>query len=416
MTTFILATAGYDAVIRLFNAVDDTLVHNIMFSDPHVLRLAFSAPLPALKDPPLFLVAGGSPSVAVYDVSSPHVSPTLFHVYQGHSEAITAVGFEPLNTAFVFSASEDGTLQTWIPTLTPSPHPSAGAHRPVYYHRSAANPLAPNAPRFSGVPATLLNYKPDRDSPVAIHDAVYYPPSDLFFTADALGRLRVWRHRSCENDPMATVIPHRSRRNLQCLDISASYDVLVTANFDGVVFVFRVQQLLTPQAAAQAVPHMFSAHSGYVPRVKMSASASILACTTCAGITRVFRMQDILAAERDVLDGSPGSQLTQRRGDGREASPVTTLAQVSRGKRKDGFPTLQPLHELCGRRKWVWDASFVENRDDFLFTCSSISHTLWSLDDVRNSTEYAGHERDVLTLAVCQYMGSGYAVKTHLPS
>lgn len=387
MCSFTLATGGYDNSIRFFDATNQTMIRTIQFCDQQVLRLAFSGDRPVSSDAPLYLIAGGSPSVAVYDVSSQHTSPTLFQVYQGHSEAITAVGFEPRHTAFVYSASEDGTLQTWLPQLAPMNVQQQHHYQHLSSPHAALHPLAAGAtledgrPRFPSVPARMRN--DGRNGPVPIHDAVYYPPTDLFFTADHAGRLGIWRHATALRT--ATLIPHPSKRNLQCLDLSSDYRLLVVANFDGLVFLYHVDNMLADPSSAVPVSS-FRANSTYIPRVRLSVTISLLVCTTSSGVIKVFRLADVMG----------------------RGAPLRLPSHASSDEQSEESVT--PIREFTGHPGWVWDAAFVEDRDDYLFTCSSnMQVMLWALNDIQSSIEYAGHEKGVVCLAVRERMSAGVA-------
>lgn len=395
MSTFILATGGYDTAVRFLDASNQAIIRTLRFSDQHVIRLAFSGEGPVAADDPLYIAVAGSPTICVYDVSTDDPSPTRaspFAPYTGHSEAVTAVGFEPKHNAFVYSASEDGTLQTWLPELAPAQAPQQqqgqqqqgqqqqGQQQPggappyqvhgheSHYPSSTANgtigEYQPSAAPFT--PAKFLNDGPN--GLVAIHDATYYPPLELFFTADALGRLRVWDHRV--GSLRLELIPHRKRRNLQCLELSSDYKTLVVANFDGYVFVYDTERLLQDHATYR--PASFRAHNTYITRLRLSVSGNILVCTTRSSLTKVFRMADII-----------GSNSTS------STDPSSTDVNVT--------PTL----EFPGEPGWVWDAAFVGDGDEYLFTCSSNTHVmLWALNDMRRSTRYSGHNKAVVCLAV----------------
>lgn len=376
------------------------MIRTLQFVEQQVLRLAFSSDKPIPHDAPLFLIAGGSPNVAVYDVSNPRTPPNTFQVYQGHSEAITAVGFEPKHTAFAFSASEDGTLQTWLPQLAAhqmpqNPHqdPNLPPHYvvPTLVHPMAAGAYRSNgAMRFNSVPATMDNTGPHGLAP--IHDAVYFPPADLFFTADFYGRLRIWDHKT--SSLLSTILPHPSKRNLQCLELSADHTILAMANFDGRVFIYNIHQLLTD--SSKAVPVTFRANDGYIPRIRLSFNISLLVCTTCSGAIKVFRMPDIL--------NHCNSDVNEADDQGRRELP------------QDDANAITPVREFIGHLGSIWDAAFVEDRDDYLFTCSSNSRQcinnnrqvmLWALDDIDNSTQYTGHQKGVVCMAVREKMSPG---------
>lgn len=373
---FILATGGYDTYVRIFNAQNQSLVRTVQFCDQHVIRVAFSGKGKVAVNQPLYLVVGGSLLVCVYDVSTNDTPPNIFAPFKGHTEPVTAVGFEPINSSFVYSASEDGTLQTWLPESAHSPHMYAGMNAP-YGTQGAANGLYARAPINRGLgvyplpsgrtfcPTKFENR--DASGIVPIHDAIYFPPDDLFFTADAKGRLRIWDHAS--QRLRREIIPHPSARNLQCLELASDYRILVLANFDGMVFVYDVKKML---ADADVVPISFRANSSYITRVRLSPQSNLLVCTTKQGAVKVFRMQDIKASRALPIEGV----------DMHEES-------------------VTPVWDFGSHPGWVWDAAFVGESEDFIFTCSSNRQVmLWTLENLEHSLEYKGHEKPVVCLAV----------------
>lgn len=378
-STFILATGGYDTSVRFFDATNQNLVRTLQFCDQHVIRIAFSGSGPVPVNQPLYIVVGGSPTVCVYDISTSDTPPNVFAPFKGHAEAITAVGFEPKHTSFVYSASEDGTLQTWLPepALAPSPHmhgampppyPNPGLANGIYSHAAALNRGLGRYPPPTGrrfTPTKFENYGPDGLIP--IHDATYYPPDDLFFTVDAKGNLRVWDHET--GRLRRELVPDRSRRNMQCLELSSDYRILVMANFDGVVFVYDVRKLLD---SGRVIPVSFKANRGYITRVRLSASSNLLVCTTKQGAIKVFRMTDVMASSNRQVAGE--------------------LSQDE---------TVSPVWDFSSHPGWVWDAAFVGDSEEFLFTCSSnMQVMLWTLNNIGRSLEYKGHQKSVVCLAV----------------
>ena len=307
----------------------------------------------------------------MYDVSSNDTSPNLFAAYLEHIEPVTAVGFEPHYTAFVYSASEDGTLRTWVPELAgpaqQQQQQQQQAYGAAFQHAQPQHPMVRgNGNRFPAVPAKIVNDGPN--GVVPIHDAIYYHPLDLFFTVDYNGRLRTWEHAT--QKMRSQVIPHPSRRNLQCVELSADCHTLVTANFDGLVFVYDVDKLL--KHPDQVKPHVFRTHTSYVPRVRLSVSGSLLVCTTCSGNVRLYRMADVMASHNSIESIRDGAE--------------TTVSAV---------------REFVNHPGSTWDAVFVDDREDYLFTCSSNTKVmLWNLSSIQQSIECSGHEKAVVCLAV----------------
>lgn len=383
MSTFILVTGGYDTTIRFFDATTQTIIRSLQFHDQQVLRLSFSGNGPVAADEPLFLAVAGATRIAIFDVTTDDSSPNAFAVYDRHTQPVTAVGFEPIHTAFVYSASEDGTLQTW------TPEPTAIPGQPPVPHHFHPPPIQSHF----ATPAKIVNTGPA--GVVPIHDAIYYPPDDLFFTVDYIGRLRVWEHATAAL--RSELIPHSSRRNLQCLELSSDYTILVIANFDGFVFIYKVPEIIQPNLPHKQAelanssantsnpmprPICFNVHHSYIPRVRLSVPMNRLVCTLNDGSTKVFRMGDILA-------GNIAQQVTQ-------TDAVDGCAY-----------NITPIREFAGHPGWVWDAAFVGDGEDYLFTCSSNTQVmLWNLNQLQHSTEYTGHQKAVVCLAVKERMSS----------
>lgn len=397
-----VATGGYDTKVRLYDAAQRTLVRTVQFFDQQVVRLAFSGSGAVSSQSPLLLIVAGSTSVAVYDVSARQVTPKVLSVYHGHLDTVTAVGFEPKHSAFVFSASEDGTLHTWLPEMPPE----ARSPYPNLHRRQFVQPPFPAISRNFSVPTKFINCKPD-GTMVAIHDAVYYPPLDLFFTADYLGRMRIWDHRT--RSLKSEHIPHPSKRNLQCIDLSADFSKIALANFDGILFIYNAHQLVHQNPNTHIKPLTIRANNAYIPRVKFNRAASLLVCTTKCGAIKVFRMADILSQTTANPDSSPQSptnpDFSPREPSSPDFSPKA-FANLDLSSRtpdaihRKGKERMLPFRDFTGRSGWIWDATFIEDHEQFLITCSSTTQLMfWDLFNMQFSNEFTSITKVVTCLA-----------------
>lgn len=202
---------------------------------------------------------------------------------------------------------------------------------------------------------------------VAIHDATNYPPKDLFFTVDTLGRLRIWDHGL--KKLRAEVIPHRSRRSINCLELSSDHGWLVMANFDGLLFVYDVKKILSDPITVK--PLSFRASSSYITRVRLSVSMTLLVCSTKQDGVKVYRMTDVMTY----------------------SVPQTSIRHLL-------DEAVTPRREYT-RSGWVSDVAFVANSDKYLFTSSSNKEViLWNLDDPKFTSTYRDLEWAAVTLAV----------------
>lgn len=230
MSYFLLATAGYEPSVRLFDAQNAKLQRTVQFQDSTVSALAFSngAQPVHIDADPLYLAVAGSPRVAVYDATAPPPPPGLLphaeappptvaaplFVFEGHSAPVTTVGFDARSPRprFGYSASEDGWLKVWDPKL-----PARRGDPP------AAMPAVPTA-------ETLAEFRRPEDKPKLNAAVLYNGPGadrhgerdhgeggetgsdggggdvDVFITADAKGRLSMWDYNA--RCLVATVRPH----------------------------------------------------------------------------------------------------------------------------------------------------------------------------------------------------------------
>lgn len=364
---FYVASGGYETQIRIHNQ-DAQLVHTLQFPDVQVLHIAFSGQQSARANERLLLAVGGSPKIGVYDISPDMMSPAPFYLYDMHQAAITAVGFEPNASEFLYSSSEDGTLQVWVPVTQQHPVDLAQQHQ-------GARPRPPR-----NTLRTFYN-RGSSTNLVAINDVVFHHRQMLYFAVDAVGRLRVWNHNQSSNEGlMCEHIPHKSRRHLQCIDMSADLNMVVMANLDGLVFIYNVDDLFLDDA--KAVPAIIQPSGSYVTRVRLSYSTNLLACPLTSGI-KVFRMRDIAL---------------------KEATPITDDMDVEEAPNSE-VQKVAPVQLFGDRPGWIWDASFVGDSEDYLVACSSNTTVrLWDLKNFSNSREFPPSKKAVVCLAVKEFL------------
>jgi len=103
MPSVLLATAGYDHKVRLWEASTGNCNSQLAFADSQVNCLDIS---PNKQ----YIAAGGNPHTRVYDVNSSSLEP--LKSLDGHTHNVTAVGFQK-DTKWMYSGSDDGTLRIW---------------------------------------------------------------------------------------------------------------------------------------------------------------------------------------------------------------------------------------------------------------------------------------------------------------
>ncbi|ORX73597.1 WD40 repeat-like protein [Linderina pennispora] len=99
----VLATAGYDHTIRMWDALKSTCIRTIPFTDSQVNRMALSSDKH-------YLAVAGNPRVSLYDVFGTSESPVMS--LEGHKANVTAVEFSQ-DYKYLATASEDKTIRWW---------------------------------------------------------------------------------------------------------------------------------------------------------------------------------------------------------------------------------------------------------------------------------------------------------------
>ena len=98
----ILATAGYDHKIRFWEAPSGICSRTLRYPDSQVNCLEIS---PDKR----FLAAGGNPHIRIFEVDTPNNNCIVN--CEGHTAAVTQLGFQAHGQRFMYSSSEDGTVK-----------------------------------------------------------------------------------------------------------------------------------------------------------------------------------------------------------------------------------------------------------------------------------------------------------------
>lgn len=379
--TVLLATGGGNATyVEIKDLTTGTTIRELPIPEARVTKVAFSGTGPTARGSPLHLaVACANGRVYVFDLSSNDTDLNKYKPYDGHRAPVVAVGFEP-NGSFVYSASNDGTLQTWRPQLSKT-HSSTTSSLlsalPADISRSGnASPSSVTAFQGPFTPAKLKNWL-DMGNPypafVAFADATYYPPGDLFFTTDQIGRLRAWSHESgrCILD----MRPHKKGRPLNCMEISEDFQFLVAANYDGFVFVYKIREMLAQKE--EMPPATFLASSSYILRLHLTRSNRSLICTTETEGVKIFDIGTVM----------------------RYAEPQQSVRHLE-------SPFATPHREIGRFGPYTLDAVFYQSGtgdEKHIVTSTNENEiALHDVDNVHNSRIWRGLRWPVATMAVKQ--------------
>jgi len=103
MPSQILATAGYDHTIRLWEVASGFCYRTLQFQESQVNVLAIT---PNKQ----YIAAGGHPQIRLFELSTNNPQPIM--TFNGHKGNVIALGFNK-EGRWMFSGSEDGSVKIW---------------------------------------------------------------------------------------------------------------------------------------------------------------------------------------------------------------------------------------------------------------------------------------------------------------
>jgi len=103
MPSNILATAGYDHTIRLWEVSSGYCYRTLQFQDSQINRLAIT---PNKQ----FLAAAGNPDIKMFELGNNNPQPVT--TFKGHKGNVVALGFQK-ESRWMYSGSDDGTVKVW---------------------------------------------------------------------------------------------------------------------------------------------------------------------------------------------------------------------------------------------------------------------------------------------------------------
>jgi len=228
MGDVILATAGYDEKVVLWNPSTEVASRIIPIKEMHVNALA-------VTPDKQYLAVAAHKSLKVFDLHSN--SPLPVHSYEGHSNNITAVGF-PKKGNWLYTASEDGSLRIW----------DFATHRSQRCYKQE-------------LPANTAVLHPNQSELVAGYES---------------GEIHQWDLTS----ERSQVIKTSEEEPIRSLQISGDARLGVAVNNSGAVYLWQCPEM-------QLLGRV-QAHNTYATRCALSADASLLATSSADKTVKIW--------------------------------------------------------------------------------------------------------------------------------
>jgi len=248
MSGVLLATAGYDHTIRLWEAPSGVCYKTMQHPDSQVNKLE-------ITPDKQYIAAAGNPSLRIFDINGS--SPNALSSYDGHTNNITAVGFQK-EGKWMFTGSEDGTIKIW-------------------------DMRAPGCQR-------------EFESGSPLNTVMLHPNQAELISGDRDGNIRVWD--LTQNACSAELVPDGAKA-IRSVCISRDASLLAAANDAGSCFVWRLGR--NDDSSANFEPlQKLQAHATYVLKVIMSPDGKRLATCSADQTVKIWDIQNNFACDKTL--------------------------------------------------------------------------------------------------------------------
>jgi len=243
MPNVILATAGYDHTIRLWEAPSGICYRTIQYADSQINRLE-------ITPDKQYIAAAGNPHIRFFEVNTNN--PNAVTSFDGHKTNVTAVGFQK-DGKWMFTASEDHTIKLW-------------------------DLRAPGCQR---------NF----ECTGPVNTVISHPNQSELISGDQNGNIRVWdlNANACSRE----LVPD-GETAIRSLTIASDGSKVVAANNSGKCFVWK----LADKDTSKFDPlQKIEAHKTYILKCLFSPDAKYLATTSADHTVKLWNVKDFSLAK-----------------------------------------------------------------------------------------------------------------------
>ena len=233
----ILATAGYDHVIKFWDPSTGNCYRDVKFPDSQINCLQ-------ITQDRKYLAAAGNPHVRLYEINS-KVNTHLTN-YSQHKANVTSIQFQN-DAKVLYTGSEDGTIKVWDMRV---------------------NTVARDFNNGSNVNEICL-----------------HPNECEIVSCDQVGRIRIWDMRKDGSEPRAEGKPE-GEISLRSLNIAIDGSLGVVANNVGNAYFWNPNETVLNFEKLEA-------HKGqYVLKCRISPDLNMLATTSADHTVKLWNLKD----------------------------------------------------------------------------------------------------------------------------
>lgn len=373
----ILATAGYDSVIRFWDAATAKCCRTVTHDKSQVNRMAITRPRGQIA-------VAGNPEVRVYDVAGKSTSELA--VLDGHRGNVTALGYEGAGQ-WLFTASEDASLRIWD---------------------------------TRDKPGTALETR----TTAAVYAGAVHPAQGAVLAGDQDGKVYTWDLRVASHQASSgagaraeclQAVRLDGGMSVRALAVSPDGRRVAVASNTGRAVVYACDS-----AGGRLVEvASWAAHPTYILQMAFSPDGSVLATASADHTVKLWT-----CAPGGVSSSAPGTAAAPSApsvpapvasvpgavvSDPMAAATAGTTTATStadgrrqhggeeEGDKKGGFSLWRTL---AGHQRWVWDCAFNSDGEYLLTGSSDHTAKLWRLSTGEVERQFVGHQKAISCIAL----------------
>lgn len=355
----ILATAGYDSVIRFWDAATAKCCRTVTHDKSQVNRMAIARVR-------AHIAVAGNPEVRVYDVAGKSTSELA--ALDGHRGNVTALGYESAGQ-WLFTGSEDASMRIWD---------------------------------TRDKPGTALETR----TTAAVYAGAVHPAQGAILAGDQDGKVYTWDLRVASHQASGSGASGASGSaraeclqavrlggdmSVRALAVSPDGRRVAVASNTGRAVVYTCDSAgghLTETAS-------WAAHPTYILQMAFSPDGSVLATASADHTVKLWTcapppgtVPGTGAAPAPVAPAASGPAA---------AGAAAAAAEGSSGDKKGGYTLWRTL---VGHQRWVWDCAFNSDGEYLLTGSSDHTAKLWRLSNGEVERQFVGHQKAISCIAL----------------
>eukprot|EP01125_Pyxidicula_operculata_P004758 TRINITY_DN1777_c0_g1_i1.p1 TRINITY_DN1777_c0_g1~~TRINITY_DN1777_c0_g1_i1.p1 ORF type:complete len:334 (-),score=56.14 TRINITY_DN1777_c0_g1_i1:54-1055(-) len=251
MPTHILATAGYDHTIRLWEVTSGFCHRTLQFQESQVNRLSIT---PNKQ----YIAAAGNPQIRLFELMTNNPQPV--NTFVGHKGNVMSIGFpKDPSGRWMYSGSEDGTVKLWDIR-------NSGSSRDIEYSEACTS-------------------------------VVLHPNQKHLVCSYQNGEIRIYDHQTLSK--VSSFFPSSDTEcSIQSLDVDSTGKYCAAVNNKGMCI---VMSLSGDDLSQIQVTKQWKAHDKYALKTLFSPNSKLLVTTSSDHTAKLWSVSDNFKHEKTLV-------------------------------------------------------------------------------------------------------------------